>query len=123
VYFTRASKLEFSFMLVGWASDTAEISSPLKSLLATFDAKKGMGAANRGRYSNAKMDQLLEQGLATVDDGRREKILIQAMEVSVNDLGIIPLHHQVNLWSARRGTTYTARTDERTLAHEFRPAP
>ena len=123
VYFTRASKLEFSFMLVGWASDTAEVSSPLKSLLATFDTKKGMGAANRGRYSNAKMDQLLEQGLATVDDGKREKILIQAMEVAVNDLGIIPLHHQVNLWSARRGTAYTARTDERTLAHEFRPAP
>ncbi len=123
VYFTRASKLDFSFMLVGWASDTAEVSSPLKSLLATFDPKKGMGAANRGRYSNAKMDQLLEQGLATVNDGQREKILIQAMEVAVNDLGIIPLHHQVNLWSARRGTVYSARTDERTLAHEFRPAP
>ncbi|MGH8619448.1 MAG: ABC transporter substrate-binding protein [Burkholderiales bacterium] len=123
VYFTRASKLDFSFMLVGWASDTAEVSSPLKSLLATFDTKKGMGAANRGRYSNAKMDLLLEQGLATVDDGRREKILIQAMEVAVNDLGIIPLHHQVNLWSARRGTAYSARTDERTLAHEFRPTP
>jgi peptide/nickel transport system substrate-binding protein len=123
VYFTRASKLDFSFMLVGWASDTAEVSSPLKSLLATFDVKKGMGGANRGRYSNPKMDLLLEQGLATVDDGKREKILIQAMEVAVNDLGIIPLHHQVNLWSARRGTVYTARTDERTLAHEFRPAP
>ncbi|HTE14745.1 MAG TPA: ABC transporter substrate-binding protein, partial [Burkholderiales bacterium] len=36
VYFSRASKLEFSFMLVGWAADTAESSSPLKALLATF---------------------------------------------------------------------------------------
>ena len=123
VYFSRAQKLDFSLMLVGWASDTAEVSSPLKSLLATFDPKKGMGAANRGRYSNPKMDQLLEQGLATVDDSRREKILIQATEVAVNDLGIIPLHHQVNLWGSRKGITYIPRTDERTLAFEFKPAP
>ncbi len=121
VYFTRGSKLEFSFMLVGWAADTAEASSPLKSLLATFDSKKGMGAANRGRYSNLKMDAVLEQALATVDDGKREKLLQQATEIAIGDLGIIPLHHQANLWGTRKGITYTPRTDERTLAHEFRP--
>ena len=121
VYFTRGTKLEFSFMLVGWAADTAEASSPLKSLLATFDAKKGMGGANRGRYSNPKMDAVLEQALATVDDAKREKLLQQATEIGIGDLGIIPLHHQVNLWGARKGIAYTPRTDERTLAHEFRP--
>jgi peptide/nickel transport system substrate-binding protein len=108
-------------MLVGWASDTAEASSPLKSLLATFDAKKGMGAANRGRYSNPKMDATLDQALATVDDAKREKLLQQATELAIGDLGIIPLHHQTNLWGTRKGIAYTPRTDERTLAHEFRP--
>jgi peptide/nickel transport system substrate-binding protein len=67
------------------------------------------------------MDALLEQALATVDDTKREKLLQQATEVAVGDLGIISLHHQVNLWGTRKGTVYTARTDERTLAHEFRP--
>ena len=28
-----------------------------KALLATFSPEKGMGTANRGRYSNAKMDE------------------------------------------------------------------
>jgi peptide/nickel transport system substrate-binding protein len=121
IYFSRGSKLEFSFMLVGWAADTAEASSPLKSLLATYDAKKGMGAANRGRYSNPRMDAVLEQALATVDDARREKLLQQATEIGIGDLGIIPLHHQVNLWGARKGIVYTPRTDERTLAQYFRP--
>ena len=121
VYFTRATKLEFSLMLVGWAPDTAEASSPLKAQMATYDAKKGMGTANRGRYSNPKLDALLEQGLATVDDAKREKLLQQATEAGISDLGIIPLHHQVNLWAVRKGLTYTPRTDERTLAHEFRP--
>jgi len=121
IYFSRGSKLEFSFMLVGWAADTGEVSSPLKALLATFNKDKGMGATNRGRYSNPTMDAVLEQALATVDDAKREKLLQQATEIAINDLGVIPLYHQHNLWATRMGITYTARTDERTLAHEFKP--
>ena len=108
VFFSRGSKLEFSLMLVGWGSDTAEASSPLKALLATFNTDKGMGAANRGRYSNAKMDALLEQALATVDDAKREKLLQQATEIAMSDLGIIPLYHQENLWATRKGIVYDA---------------
>ena len=121
VYFSRGSKLEFSFLLVGWGAETMEASSPLKALLATFNKEKGMGAANRGRYSNPRLDAALEQALATVDDARREKLLQQATEIGVGDLGIIPLYHQVNLWATRRGIQYEARADERTFAHEFKP--
>lgn len=121
VYFTRAGKLEFSFILVGWGSDTAEASSPLKALLATYNSEKGMGQANRGRYSNPKMDALLGEALATVDDSRREKLLQQATEVAMSDLGIITLYHQENVWATRKGIVYTPRADERTFAHEFRP--
>jgi peptide/nickel transport system substrate-binding protein len=80
-----------------------------------------MGAANRGRYSNPRMDAVLDQALATVNDAQREKLLQQAAEIGVGDLGILPLYHQHNLWAARRGITYEARADERTFAHEFRP--
>jgi peptide/nickel transport system substrate-binding protein len=57
VYFRRASRggpdktPEFSFILVGWGSGTGEASSPLKSLLHTYDKDRGYGAANRGRYA------------------------------------------------------------------------
>jgi peptide/nickel transport system substrate-binding protein len=121
-YFSRANRLEFSLMFVGWGSDTGEVSSPLKALLASYDRDKGLGTANRGRFSNAKVDGLLAQGLATVDDARREKLLQGATAEAMRDRGIIPLYHQVNLWAARKGIVYTPRTDERTYAHEFRPA-
>jgi peptide/nickel transport system substrate-binding protein len=121
VFFSRGSKLEFSFMLVGWGAETMEASSPLKALLATFNTGKGTGAANRGRYSNPRLDAVLDQALATVNDAQREKLLQQATEIGVGDLGIIPLYHQHNLWATRRGITYEARADERTFAHEFRP--
>ncbi len=121
VFFSRANKLEFSMFLAGWGSDTAEASSPLKALLATFSKEKGMGQANRGRYSNRKMDALLDQALATVDDARREKLLQQATEIAMSDVGIITLYHQENVWAARKGIAYTPRADERTFAHQFRP--
>jgi len=122
VFFSRGSKLDFSFLLVGWGSDTGDVSSPLKSLLATYSKEKGMGAANRGRYSNPKLDKVLEQALATVDDAKREVLLQQAVEISMLDVGVIPTHFQVNTWAARKGISYTARTDERTHAHGFVPS-
>jgi peptide/nickel transport system substrate-binding protein len=120
VYFSRANKLEFSLMLVGWGSDTGEASSPLKALLATFDRDKGMGTTNRGRYSNGAMDSVLGEALRTVDDPKREKFLQEATAIAMRDLGIIPIHHQVNVWATRKGMSYVPRTDERTYAIGFR---
>ena len=71
VYFKRASAgapdgmPEFSFILVGWGSGSGEASSPLKSLIHTVDKSRGMGSANRGRYSNPAIDAVIEEALAT----------------------------------------------------------
>jgi peptide/nickel transport system substrate-binding protein len=123
VYFKRASRggpdgsPEFSFVLVGWGSGTGEPSSPLKSLLATYDKSKGMGAANRGRHSDPAVDKLIGEALATVDDVKRAELLAKATERAIGEnQGIIPLHYQVNTWAARKGISYKARTDEKTVA-------
>jgi peptide/nickel transport system substrate-binding protein len=121
-YFPQATDLKFSLMLLGWSSGTGEASSPLKALVATYSRDKGFGTANRGRYSNPRVDALLEEALATVDDSKREALLQRATEIAIDDTGIIPLHFQVNLWATRNGITYVPRTDENTLAHKFRPA-
>ncbi|MCC7274753.1 MAG: ABC transporter substrate-binding protein [Alphaproteobacteria bacterium] len=115
-YAPRSSKLEFSFMLFGWGSGTGEVSSPLRSLLATYDSKKGNGPSNRGRYSNPKVDEALEAALRTVDDAARQKLLQQASEAAINDVGLIPLHYNINNWATRKGYSYEPRSDESTLA-------
>lgn len=126
VYFKRASRggpddtPEFSFILVGWGAGSGEASSPLKSLIATYNKDKGMGTANRGRYSNPEVDKLIEDALATVDDAKRQDLLAKATEVAINDGAIIPLHYQVNTWGTRKGLTYNARSDEGTLAMEVK---
>jgi len=121
-YFTQATDLKFSFMLLGWSTGTGEASSSLKALLMTYNRDKGFGTANRGRYSNGKVDALTEDALATVDDAKREALLQRATELAINDTAIVPLHFQVNLWATRDGITYAPRTDENTLAWKFRPA-
>ena len=55
----------------GWGSDTGEMSSPLKALMATPNKDTGMGATNPGGYSNPAMDADLKKALGTVDDAKR----------------------------------------------------
>jgi peptide/nickel transport system substrate-binding protein len=123
VFFNRASSggpdgsPEFSFILVGWGAGTGEASSPLRSLLHTYDKERGFGASNRGLYSNPEVDRLTEEALVTVDDAKRAELLAQATEVAIKDLGIIPLHYQMNVWASRKGIKYKPRTDEYTTAY------
>jgi len=121
ILFSRGSKLEFSLMLSGWVG-TGEASSPLTALLATYDAKAGMGQSNRGRWSNAAFDAALGSALRTLDDDRRNAFYAQAAEIAVGDMGVIPVYFTVNSWATRKDLTYAARGDETTLAMGVRPA-
>jgi peptide/nickel transport system substrate-binding protein len=118
-YFPRARNLEFPLAMLGWGSFSGDLA--LRSLVATFDPEKGTGAWNWGRYANARLDRLVTQALATVDDRRREALAREAMALAMADRPVILLHHQVATWAMRRGLRYTARTDEYTFAHHFRP--
>jgi peptide/nickel transport system substrate-binding protein len=120
-YSGRASKQEFSFHMVGWGASTGEASSPLRSLLATFNRDKGLGAVNWGRYSNPKVDYLIEQALQQVDDENRKVMLQRATELSMQDLGLMPIHFQFTMWATKKSVQYTPRTDEYTLAFQFKP--
>ena len=120
-YSGRASKQEFSFHMVGWGASTGEASSPLRSLLATFNRDKGLGAVNWGRYSNVKVDYLIEQALQQVDDENRRVMLQNATRLAMEDLGIMPIHFQFTIWATKKNVAYTPRTDEYTLAFQFKP--
>ena len=122
VYFTRATKLEFGYMVLGWGTESGEQGSAMRSLLATYDQAKGMGVTNRGRYSNPAFDKVLSDALVTMDDKKREALIQQAAEMAMGDVGLIPLHYEVSTWAAMKGLKYTARTDQYTLAMGLKPA-
>ncbi len=120
-YLARARKLEFSFAMLGWGASTGEASSPLRAHLVSYIPEKGWGEFAWGRYSNQKVNDLLDQALATIDDKAREKQIQDAVGIAMTELGIIPIHHQINTWATKKGITYTPRIDEYTLAFQFKP--
>ena len=122
VFFSRGSKLEFSFLLAGWGSESGDSSSPLRALLGTYDAKAGMGAANRGRFSDPGLDALITTALTTIDDTKRGLMLAAASEKAIDLMGIVPVHYEVSTWGTKKGLTYKARADQYTLAQGVRPA-
>ena len=120
-FVSRAGKQEFSAFLLGWGTATAEGTNPLRAQIATWNPERGMGTANRGRYSNPKVDALIDQALATMDDDAREKIIQQATREAMDDVPVVMLHLQKNIWAVRKGLTYEPRVDEETRAMSVHP--
>jgi peptide/nickel transport system substrate-binding protein len=118
-YFTKARNSEFGVALLGWGSFAGDLA--LRALVATPNPEKGLGSWNWGRYSNAKLDGLIESSLATVDQAKREALARQAMGIAMKDHAVILLHHQIASWAMRADIRYAGRTDEYTLAQQFSP--
>lgn len=119
-FVARAGRGEFSAFLIGWGSNP-EGSHPLRNLIATPDRERGWGASNRGRYSNRAIDGQLEAALREIDDARREQLLIAAQRAAFEDVAIVPLYIQTNIWAMRRNLQHASRTDELTRAQDIRP--
>ncbi len=119
-FFARATsgdkgRPEFSVILAGRSSDTGEVSDSLNALVHTVTAATGAGAANRGRFSNADVDTLIEAAQAMMDPAQRAELLAQASALAIAEGGIIPIFYPVRSWALRKGLTYRARADEYTL--------
>ena len=115
-YATRAGKQEFAAFLLGWGVNSGEGTNPLRAQIATWNPQRGLGTANRGRYSNPAVDALLDRAMTTMDRGERDKIVLGAMKMAMDDVPVIMLHLQKNIWAMRKGLSYAARIDEETRA-------
>lgn len=115
-FFSRRNNLEFPIYMAGWGAASGEMSSPLKSLVATHNVEAGMGTTNAGRYSNPEMDQVLVQAMSTIDNEKRDKLLQEAGTIVLDDYGIIPLHYERTAWAMKPELDYEPRVDQRTMA-------
>jgi peptide/nickel transport system substrate-binding protein len=119
-YVGRTNKQEFSAFLLGWGFP--EATNPLRSLVYSFSPAKGWGAVNRARYSNPGFDGLVDRLMATADDAAREKLVIEATRMAMEDVALVPLHLQKNIWAMKAGLSFVPRTDEDTRVMDLRPA-
>jgi peptide/nickel transport system substrate-binding protein len=102
---------EFSLHLWGFGGQTGDASSALNFLVHT--PERGLGTANRGRYSNKALDALIERAFFTMNDEERRKLLSDATKQAVDDLAVIPVYFLENVYAMRKGLSYRAGIEER----------
>lgn len=120
-YLPRATRREFSVWLLNSAATTGEMGRALNSLILTYDPKIGQGGINRGRYSNPEVDRLALEGMRTMDEERRRRLLERASEVAMHDVAVIPLYHDSVTVAVVDTVDYAPRPDQFTLAISARP--
>lgn len=121
-FVVKATRQEFSAFLVSWGSSSGEPSAGLRSVLASFDAKTGMGSVNRFRYSNPKFDEGLIAAMRELDEAKRDAMLQSITRLAIGeDVAIAPTHVQKNVWAMRQNFNHEARIDERSRAQDVTP--
>ncbi len=115
-FFARRSRGEFSLSLGEWAPETADLSVPLRALLATPDRRRGLGGTNWGGYSNAALDGLVDKAIAATDTDARNAALAQAGDLAMADQALVPLYHEATSWAHRWGLAYELRISQTTMA-------
>ncbi len=111
VFFTRASKQDFSAFAAQYGAE--EASNSLRALVATRDPARGFGTANRTRYSNPAVDALLTASLESMDEAARQAKLAQAIDLAMEDQPLIPVFYPVFEFAARQDLVITPRAQRR----------
>jgi peptide/nickel transport system substrate-binding protein len=117
----KTASHDTSMHIGGFSSDTGEAAASMRNLISTRDAEKGRGISNRGRYSNPRFDDMLEDALTVLDDEKREYLIQRAVEYVMPDVPLVPLYMQVPSWGLRNGFAYAPRADGYMLAHRVMP--
>ncbi|MEA3491048.1 MAG: ABC transporter substrate-binding protein [Campylobacterota bacterium] len=120
-FFGEISRLETSFFLVGWASGDGDSSSILDSCVHSFDEIKGYGRYNYGRFSNPKVDALIEKSADIMHPEERLKYLQEAQKIALlNNQSVIPLHFQVDLYASNKKIHFEPRVDSHIWAFDIK---
>jgi peptide/nickel transport system substrate-binding protein len=120
VFFSRASKQDFSAFAAQYGAE--EAANSLRALVASSIPAKGFGTANRTRYTNTVVDQLLTDALQAMDDERRDELLGRAIRFAMNDQPLIPVFYPIFDFAAKKGLVVTPRAQRRFNALMIKPA-
>jgi len=111
-YFPMIQRYEASIYMLGWGVPTFDALYSLQSLVRTV-GQGGDGNYNVGRYSNQRMDYLVDRVKAETDAPVRARMLTEALQLSNDTVSHIPLHDQVIPWAMKKNIELVHRADNR----------
>jgi peptide/nickel transport system substrate-binding protein len=111
-YFPMIQRYEASIYMLGWGVPTFDALYSLQSLTRSVGSG-GDGNYNVGRYSNPKMDQIIDRAKTEIDIPVRDRLLTEALQLQNDDVAHIPLHNQIIPWAMRKNIDVVHRADNR----------
>ena len=113
-YFAKIQRNDTSIYMLGWGVATMDALYSLDSLISTVDANRGSaGNYNLGKYSNKDVDGLIAQIKVATDPVKRNQLIHEALKIVKDDVGYLPLHHQIRPWIMRKNIDTVYRADDR----------
>jgi peptide/nickel transport system substrate-binding protein len=99
VFFPKLSQGTGDFVEFGWSA-TPDAWGTLQSLVRTNDGLTA-GAFNAGRYSNPKLDALIDAIRVEPDLGKRRRMVGDALRILHTDMPLVPLYRRQHNWVMR----------------------
>jgi peptide/nickel transport system substrate-binding protein len=98
-FFPKLTQATTSFFEFGW-SPLTDAWPTLNAIVHTYGTE-GAGTFNGGRYSNAKLDQIVDAMKIEPDLARRQQLVGDALRLMQSDLPLIPLYRRTLTWVMR----------------------
>ena len=111
-YFPMIQRFEASIYMLGWGVPTFDALYSLQSLTRSVGTG-GDGNYNVGRYSNARMDTVIDRTKVETFLPQRNRFLTEGLQLANDDVAYIPLHNQIIPWAMKRGVDVVHRADNR----------
>ncbi|HEY6514420.1 MAG TPA: ABC transporter substrate-binding protein [Burkholderiaceae bacterium] len=102
-FFPRLSTGNTTFVEYGWTA-APDPWTTLNGLFRTFDAS-GMGTFNAGRYSNPKLDVLIDSVRTEPDLTKRRARVGVALRLLHDDLAYLPLYRRQLNWAMKKNVS------------------
>jgi peptide/nickel transport system substrate-binding protein len=111
-YFPMIQRHEASIYMLGWGVPTFDALYSLQSLTRTM-GQGGDGNYNVGRYSNDRLDTVVDRIKTETDRPVRERLVGEALQISNDTVSHIPLHNQIIPWAMKKNIEVVHRADNR----------
>jgi peptide/nickel transport system substrate-binding protein len=112
VYFPKLQKGDTSMYMLGWGGQTTDAIFTLRPVM--HSPRGGQeGSFNYGRYTNVRLDELIDRIDVEMDQPKRRAMVTEALKLHADEMLHIPLHRQMIPWAMRSNVKVVHRADNR----------
>ena len=107
-----------SFFLSRFGCPTGDASDILENAVHSIDLERRFGRSNDGEYANPQLDRLIEESASILEMEHRRPVLQKALATVTDELALVPLYIDQDVYAVKRPFTWHPRNDNFLLAAE-----